>query len=231
VTFSSDSDYPKAQDDYAPEVDEDLAALERIAPHEERHEGRHEGRHEERYEERHGERHGERHEKRHEEPRRDYRNESSKEMESKFDSLLGMLDERFADLTSRSSQLEKIVEQLARSQLAMADQAAATPPAPAKPEEPKSADFYGKIGCKTLPFFVDMPPASLETSGYEEACDCLANQGEWIMLGDPQVHPETQASWYPARHIDPATGKRSTFWAPAALDDEPCFERFAAYPV
>ena len=154
--------------------------------------------------------------------------QSNTDMETKFDSLLGMLDERFGALTSRSEQLEKIVTQLAQSQLAMAD--SQTQPR-VKPEPKTKDEFYGKVGCKSLPFFTEMPPASLDEAAYEDECDCLASQGDWIMLSDPQVHPDTQASWYPARHIDPASGKRFTFWAPAALGDKPCFERFAAYPT
>lgn len=232
VTFSSNREahhghqVSKHESRYAREVDEDLEALERLHPSGDSpaHENHREGQEPREVSERHER----------QEPKDNH------EMEAKFDSLLGMLDERFGALTSRSEQLEKIVEQLARSQLAMATTTSETPAnqetVVAKEEtenksNDKSNDFYGKVGCASLPFFVELPPASLGEENYEEECDGMASKGDWIMLNDPQVHPDTQASWYPARHIDQVTGKRSTFWAPAALGDKPCFEHFAAYPT
>jgi len=144
-------------------------------------------------------------------------------LEQKWDSLLGMLDERFSSLSSRSQDLEKVVEQLAKMQMVQME---------AKPEaapQPKDS-FYGKVGRSKLPFFVTLPEADVPEDTFEEACDCLAAKGDWIQLTDPVPHPVTQASWYEARHIDPQTGIRSTFWAPAAMEDKQCFERFAAYP-
>lgn len=252
VTFSSDREayhgreVSKHEARDAREVDQDLKALERLRPsgdssaHEshspyENHQEVQEPREvsEASYS---GQAKDERYER--QEPKDNH------EMEAKFDSLLGMLDERFGALTSRSEQLEKIVEQLARSQLAMAtttttsetptttnQETVVTKEEAENKSDDKSNDFYGKVGCASLPFFVELPPATLSEENYEEECDGMASKGDWIMLNDPQVHPDTQASWYPARHIDQVTGKRSTFWAPAALGDKPCFERFAAYPT
>jgi hypothetical protein len=88
---------------------------------------------------------------------------------------------------------------------------------------------FAKVGVRTLHMFTDVPDQTVHASEYEDLSCATADAGEWLQVGTPvTIGPQ---SWFPVRHVDPATGTVATFLAPGRSDTQASFAQFSAYPV
>lgn len=88
---------------------------------------------------------------------------------------------------------------------------------------------FAKVGVRTLHMFTDFPDQTVRVSEYEALSCATADAGEWLQVGTPvTIGSQT---WFPVRHVDPATGAVTTFLAPGRSDTQASFTQFSAYPL
>jgi len=131
----------------------------------------------------------------------------------KLEAFFSLVDERFEEMEQRVATLHRLIE------------------ANGSVESSEAPQVYGKVGVPSLFFFADIPDDTVPEADYEGLSIGVANEGDWVTLGNPVEGPTPGSSWYPVTHVDPETGMTSRFFTPSSMGGTPVFSLFSSYPV